>query len=144
MHYLSPHVVSNRKIHQVNHELFPYVLLVDLETNQGQIIPYPQRQHIEDVVQVKWFADKWQSRELERYLSYENKRGIPYDQKPHFLQSLNAIIIYHLLAIAHIGYDKDANDDLEAPVDDIFVWKDYDHKENGEGKQNQKLFFHVL
>ena len=30
---------------------------------------------------------------------------------------------------AHISNNENADNDLESPIDNIFVWEDYDHKE---------------
>ena len=42
------------------------------------------------------------------------------------------------------GNDEEADDDLEAPVDDVLRREDNHHEEHDEGQQDQELFLYVL
>jgi hypothetical protein len=59
------------------------------------------------------------------------------------MQAIDTCVVHETVAIAYVGYDEDANDDLETPVDDILV-REYDyHEEDCESEQDEELLFHV-
>jgi hypothetical protein len=45
------------------------------------------------------------------------------------MQAIDTCVVRETVAIAYVGYDEDANDDLETPVDDILV-REYDYHED--------------
>jgi hypothetical protein len=94
---------------------------------------------------MKGLADVGKGRKLESNLHNKHERGVPNYQKPYILQPFDTVVILLLvISIPHIGHYENANDDLEAPIDYVFV-REYDYyEEKGKSKENEKLFLHVL
>ncbi len=94
---------------------------------------------------MKWLADEGKGRKLESNLHNKHEWSVPYYQKPYILQTFDTVIILLLvISIAHIRHYENANDDLEAPIDYVFVRKYDYYEEKGKSKENEKLFLHVL
>jgi hypothetical protein len=81
---------------------------------------------------------------LEGDLDNEDEGGVPDDEEPDSLQPPDTVILLQMIPDTDIGYDEDADDDLEAPVDDVFVGEDDDHEEDDEGQRDEELLLYVL
>jgi hypothetical protein len=142
--HLLSHVDTDREVDQINEEELPDIGGINCESYDVYVLPDPQRQYVQEVVNVEGLPNYGQSSKLISNLEDQNEGGVPDDEEPDFGQPLNPRILRPFIAYPNVGDDEDAKNYLEPPVYNSFLSQDDQHEENSEGYEDQELFLQVL